>query len=188
MNRALKSCLVFSTVALLTACLGGGGDDDPADMYVGSWKTNCFSYVAVDGNTYFLTYTFTLAKASATSLAGSHSDSVAHSDAACKNILGAIKDDGNITIQLGEKANVLGGQVDKMTLTSGSEARPGYITANATQLFTVVVDQPGQIPGGWGRASPYTKIASKHASGSPVTRAGNAANLAPVDRMNALSN
>lgn len=178
MNRLFKIFLASVGASVLVAC--GGGSDDPVDMYVGAWKSACFSYRAIDGKTYFQTRTFSLAKASATSLNGTHSNTLAHSDPACKNLLGPIPDAPNVTIQLGPKANVLGGEVDTMSMTYPDRAYPGYITANATQLFLVITNNPNEIPTGWGSASPYTRIQAKQAVASQLPKdAGSNDHLAP---------
>lgn len=121
-------------------------------------------------------------KASATSLNGSDSNTLAHSDPACKNLLGAIPVIPNVTIQLGPKANVLGGEVDTMSMTYPDGAYPGYITANATQLFLVMTNNPNEIPTGWGSASPYTKIQAKQAVAPQLPKdAGSNDHLAPAN-------
>lgn len=186
MNRLFKIFLASVGASALVAC--GGGSDDPADMYVGAWKSACFSYKAIDGKTYFQTRTFSLAKASATSLNGTHSNTLAHSDPACNDLLGAIPNDSNVTIQLGPKANVLGAEVDTISMAYPEAAYPGYMTANATQLFIVTTDKPDAIPMGWGKASPHTRIVSKQAVASPLPKdSGSNDHLVPANALGAYS-
>ena len=186
MNSLFKIFLASVGTSALVAC--GGGSDDPVDMYVGAWKSACFSYRAIDGETYFQTRTFSLAKASATSLNGTHSNTLAHSDPACKNVLGAIPNDSDVTIQLGPKANILGTEVDTVSMAYPEAAYPGYMTANATQLFIVTTATPDAIPLGWGKASPHTRIVGKQAEASSLPKdAGTSGHLVPANSLGAYS-
>lgn len=169
MNRLFKFCLATAGTAILAAC--GGGSDDPVDMYLGTWRSSCFSYVGNDGKTYFQTRSFNLTKATSTSLDGTHSNTVAYSDPICSNILGSISNDANVTIQLGPKANVLGGEVDTISMTYPEGTYPGYMTANTTQLFLVITETSEEIPRSWGKASPHTRIEAKQAEAVPMSRA-----------------
>jgi hypothetical protein len=101
---------------------------------------------------------------------GTHSNTVAYSDPVCSNILGSIGNDVDVTIKLGPKANVLGGEVDSMSMTYRGTTYPGYMTANETQLFLVVTDSPEVIPSAWGTASPQTRIEAKRAVAPQVLR------------------
>jgi hypothetical protein len=159
MKKILKLSLAAMAIAALAACGGGDGGSDAADVYVGSWKSNCFSYVATNGNTYYQTYVLKLAKASASELAGTSSNSIAHSDSACKNSLGSINDSGAIQINIGTRTTFLGAAADNMVykLVTTGEARPGWITATATQLNLVVVSNDGKPPVSWSFSSPFTK-------------------------------
>ncbi len=168
MNRLFKIFLAMAGTAILAAC--GGGSDDPVDKYLGTWRSSCFSYVGNDGKTYFQTRSFNLARATSTSMNGTHSNTVAYSDPVCSNILGSIGNDVDVTIKLGPKANVLGGEVDSMSMTYRGTTYPGYMTANETQLFLVVTDSPEVIPSAWGTASPQTRIEAKRAVAPQVLR------------------
>lgn len=187
MNFAKKYCFALMTAVFLAGC--GGGSDDPSDKYAGSWQSSCFPYEAVNGNTYFQTTIISLTKVSAYALNGSFSNTIAHSDSSCKNVLGAISNPSNSTIQIGDKANVLGGEVDKITYSTASESRPGYMTVNATEFFLIFTDTPDQIPSGWGLGSPHTKIELKHTVGSQLKK-NVAANdhLAPASFLDTYSN
>lgn len=186
MKRSFKISLTMVGVSILTAC--GGGSDDPVDIYVGNWKSACFPYRGNDGNTYFKTQSLSLTKASATSLNGTHHNTVAHSDPACKNVLGDIIGSASLTIQLGEKANVLGAEVDKVSIASPTATYPGYMTVNAAKLFIVATATPDAIPTSWGKASPHTRIESKQAVAAPLSKdSGIKDHLAPENSLDAYS-
>jgi hypothetical protein len=159
MKNMLKLSLAAVAIAALTAC-GGGGSSDAADTYVGNWKSNCFAYTGNDGSTYYQTSILTFAKASATELAGTYSNSQAFYNSACTSSAGSKNDYSAIKINLGAKATYQGASVDAMvyTIVSTGEARPGYIVADATKMNLVIAGSTGALPsGGWGVASPYTK-------------------------------
>lgn len=167
MNRLFKIFLATVGASVLAAC--GGGSDDPVDKYVGTWRSACFPYVANNGNTYFARETSSFTKASPTSLNATRSDTTAHSDSACSNVLGAISNGSDATIQLGPKASFLGAEVDTISVAFPSATYSGYMTANATQLF-IIAEPPDVIPSGWGIGSPYTKFESKQAPASTLTK------------------
>ncbi|WP_157572027.1 hypothetical protein [Hydrogenophaga taeniospiralis] len=167
MNRLFKIFLASVGASALVAC--GGGSDDPVDMYVGTWRSACFPYVANNGNTYFARDTSSFTKASSTSLNATRSDTTAYSDSACNNVLAAISNGPNATIQLGPKASFLGAEVDTISMAFPTETHVGYMTANATQLF-IIAEPPDVIPSGWGIGSPYTRMESKQASASTLTK------------------
>lgn len=186
MNSALKLFSALLIAALLTAC--GGGSDAPSDKYAGNWKSSCFPYVAVNNKTYYQTTIVGFSKTSPNSLNMSFSNTLAHSDSSCKNVLGEISNRADATVQIGEKAHVLGGEVDKITYSAAGETRPGYMTANATQFFLIFTITPDQIPHGWGLGSPHTKIGLKHSDrSSSVKNAEANKHFAPVDSLDAYS-
>jgi hypothetical protein len=157
MKKLLKLSLAVMAIAALAAC-GDGGSSDAADVYVGSWKSGCFSYTGNDGNTYYSTTKMNLAKASGAELAGSYSDRLAYSNNACTNRLGALDNYAPFKINIGAKTTFLGGSADAIVMTfTNNEARTGFISADATRLNLVITDASGQRPGGWGATSPYTK-------------------------------
>jgi hypothetical protein len=158
MKNILRSSLAVMAIAGLAAC-GGGGSSDVADTYVGTWKSKCFAYTGNDGNTYYQTQKLNLAKAAAAELAATYTESKAHSDSACVNLLGSINNGPAIKINIGVEETFLGAPAHYMVYTNVAtgEARQGYLKADSTQLLLVVSDASGERPGGWGRASPYTK-------------------------------
>jgi hypothetical protein len=159
LKHILKLSLAAVAVAGLAACGGGGGSSEAADIYVGTWKSKCYSYTGNDGNTYYQTHKANFAKASAAELALTYTESKAHSDSACANSLGATSNSASARINLGTEEGFLGAPATYMvyTIAATGEARQGYIKADATQLLFVVSDATGQKPGGWSRTSPYTK-------------------------------
>ena len=99
-----------------------------------------------------------LNKAAAAELAVSYSNSVAHSDSACTNILGTFTSSNSAKINIGADTTFLGAAAKAIVMTlSDGQARQGFITADATKLNYVVTDATGATPTGWGKASPYTK-------------------------------
>lgn len=158
MNRLSKTLFAVAGISILAAC--GGGSSEPVDGYIGSWRSSCYSYVGNDGNTYFAKDTNNFSKASATSMNVTFTDSVAHADPACNNILGAISNPAGGTVQLGPKATFLGSEVDSISVTFPSRTLVGYMTANATQLF-IIAEETNNGFSGWGVGSPFTRIESK---------------------------
>jgi hypothetical protein len=158
MKNVLKLGVAAMAVAALAAC-GGGGSSDVADTYVGSWKSNCTSYTGNDGNTYYSTWILNLAKVSAAELAATTSNRTAHSDAGCKNPLGAITNYDAAKINIGAKTTFLGAAVDSMvyTVVTSGEARQGFINADSTNLYLVVANNDGSPPRSWSFSSPFTK-------------------------------
>jgi hypothetical protein len=159
MKKILKLSFAAMAIAALAACGGDGGSSDAADIYVGNWKSNCFSYVGTNGNTYYQTYSIKFAKASAAELDGTSSNVIAYSDSTCKNSLGSLNDYSAIKINIGTRTTFLGAAADNMVYKSVStgEARPGWITATATKLNLVVVSNDGTPPISWSFSSPFTK-------------------------------
>lgn len=174
------SSVFFASLGIATLVACGGSSSDPADGYVGSWRSACFSYVGNDGNTYFKRETNNFAKASPTSLNVTFSDTTAHSDSACNNVLGAISNPPGGTVQLGPKASFMGTEVDSISAAFPTENLVGYMTANATQLF-ISADAPNVTLTGWGVGSPFTRIEAKQAPASTLIKSiGSSDGLAPA--------
>lgn len=167
MHRSSLLILAATGALTLTAC--GGGSSEPVDGYIGSWRSACYSYVGNDGNTYFAKDTNNFSKASATSMNVTFTDSVAHADPACNNILGAISNPAGGTVQLGPKASFLGSEVDSISVSFPSGTLVGYMTANATQLF-IIAEETNDGFTGWGVGSPYTRIDTRSAPTSPLLK------------------
>ena len=158
MKNILKSSLVAMAVVGLAACGGGGGSSDVADTYVGNWKSNCFGYTAVNGATYYATTVLSMNKVTAAELSGTYSNTVAHVDSRCTNVLGAINNYSPAKFNIGAETNFLGATARATVMTfSDGQARQGFITADATNMSFVITNASGARPGGWGAASPYTK-------------------------------
>ena len=178
MNRLSKMFFAAVGISILTAC--GGGSSEPADAYVGAWRSACYSYVGNDGNTYFARDTNNFTKASATSLNVTFSDSTAHADPACNNVLGAISNPAGGTVQLGPKASFLGGEVDSISATFPSRTLVGYMTVSGSQLF-IIAEAPNIPLTGWGVGSPYTRTEAKQAPASALLKSiGGSDGLAPA--------
>ncbi|MFP8777900.1 hypothetical protein [Hydrogenophaga sp. RWCD_12] len=185
MNRLSKTFFTAAGISILAAC--GGGSSEPADAYVGAWRSACYSYVGNDGNTYFKRLTNNFSKASATSLNVTFTDSTAHSDPACNNVLGVIPSPSGGTIQLGPKASFLGGEVDSISATFPSETLVGYMTVSASQLF-IVADAPNITLTGWGVGSPYSRTEAKQAPAPALIKSsGDSDGLAPATQQTGYS-
>lgn len=172
MRRTAKCVLATIGLVVLAACGGGEGSNDPADAYAGAWKSACFPYTGNDGYIYFQTRSFTLRKESPTSLKGKHSDTVAFADSACTIVLGPISNYPDVTIELGPKSNVLGGEADSITLTEPSRTYPGYMKVSGAQLFLVLTDDAKTPPISWGRASPHSRLEPRMATLSQAAGSG----------------
>jgi hypothetical protein len=185
MSRLSRVFFASLGIATLVAC--GGGSSDPADGYVGSWRSSCFSYEGNDGKTYFKRVTNNFEKATATSLNVTFSETTAHSDPACNNVLGAIPNPASGTVQLGPKVSFLGTEVDSISAAFPSENLAGYMTANATQLFIIAV-APDITPTGWGVGSPFTRIEAKQATASTLFKSiGSTEGFAPAQPLSGYS-
>jgi hypothetical protein len=157
MKNILKLSLAAVAIAALSAC-GGGDSSDVADSYTGTWKSNCFSYVANSGATLYGTQVLTMTKASGSELAGTYSSFIAHSDSGCKAVRGEVNSSSPTKFNIGAETTFLGASARAMVMTfSDGQARQGFITADAAKMSFVVTDATGARPGGWGAASPYTK-------------------------------
>jgi hypothetical protein len=158
MKNLLKLGLAAVAVAALTACGGGSSTPDAADAYTGNWKSKCYGYTSVSGGTYYATQVMSLTKTTEAELAGTYSNTIAHSDSGCTNPLGAITSGSPVKFNIGADTTFLGAAAKAMVMTfSDGQARQGFITADATKLNFVITDATGARPGGWGAASPYTK-------------------------------
>lgn len=167
MSRLSNTLFATLGLSILAAC--GGGSSDPVDGYVGSWRSACFAYEGIDGNTYFKRLTNNFAKASPTSLEVSFTDSIAYADRGCNNVLGAIANPASGSVQLGPKASFLGTEVDTIAVTFPSENLVGYMTANATQLF-ITAEAPNITLTTWGVGSPYTRVEGKQAPAAVLVK------------------
>jgi hypothetical protein len=157
MKKLLKPSLAIIAIAALTACTGGDSSD-VADVYVGTWKSKCFSYKGDDGKTYIETRKITFAKVAAAQLTASYSEATVYADSACQQSLGATGAPSGYKINIGAKSNFLGSTADYSVFTySDGVVRQGYLKADSTQLLVVIRDDSGQEPTSWGVASPYTK-------------------------------
>ena len=157
MKNALKLGLVTMAVAALTAC-GGGGDADVADAYTGNWKSSCFAYVANSGATLYGTQVLTMTKTTGAELIGTYSNTIAHSDPACKVVRQEITSSSPTKFNIGADTTFLGASAKAMVMTLvDGQARQGFITADASRMSFVVTNASGAQPAGWGAASPYTK-------------------------------
>lgn len=180
MTRLSRTLIAAAGISILTAC--GGGSSEPADAYVGAWRSACYSYVGNDGNTYFKRLTNNFTKASATSLNVTFSDSTAHSDPACNNVLGLIPSPSGGTVQLGPKASFLGGEVDSISASFPSENLVGYMTVSGSQLF-IIAEAPNVPLTGWGVGSPYTRTEAKLAPAPALIKSiGDGDGLAPANQ------
>jgi hypothetical protein len=157
MKNVLKLSLAAIAISALAAC-GGGGSSDAADTYAGNWKSKCYAYTGNDGRTYYQTHTMSLGKTTPAELAVNYSNAVAHADAGCTSVLGAINAPANSKINIGAETSFLGAAAKAIVMTfADGQARQGFITADDARLNFVVTDASGSVPSGWGRASPYTK-------------------------------
>lgn len=172
MRRIAQCVLATLGLGLIASC--GGGSNDPVDRYLGAWRSACYAYTGNDGNTYFKRLTNNFTKASPTSLNVSFSDSIAHSDSACNNILGAISNPAGGTVELGAKAEFLGAQVDSINASFPGEELVGYITVKDAQLF-IIAELPNVALTGWGAGSPYTMAEGKQAAVNVLTKSAGSA-------------
>jgi hypothetical protein len=156
MKKILKLALIAMAIAALAAC--GGDSTDAAEVYVGTWKSACYSYTGNDGNTYYNNVKMNLVKTAAAELAGSYGERTAFSDAGCTKNLGAITNFSGFKLNIGAKTSFLGSAADAMVMTfTNNEARTGFIVADNTKLNLVTTDASGGRPSGWGIGSPFTK-------------------------------
>ncbi len=160
LNKVLlnKIALALGITLSFTLAGCGGGNDDPADIYVGTWKSQCYSYVANNGGTYYTVKTGVNTKNSATEFTRVVPNSNAYTDAACSNLVGTgVVTQGTFKYTIGAKATFLGQSVDTytgVTVASGTFDK-GYMTANSTNLY--IASNNTTEPSGWAPASPYTK-------------------------------
>jgi hypothetical protein len=158
MKKILKLSLATMAVAALTACGGGSSTPDAADLYVGTWKSKCFTYTGTDGQPHTETRKINLSKVSAAELNAVYTESTAFADTACKQSLGATGAPAGYKINIGAQESFLGAPADYAVFTfSTGEARQGYLKADSTTLLIVISDNSVTKPNGWSIASPYTK-------------------------------
>ena len=155
MTNILKLSLAAVAIAALAAC-GGGDSTEPADKYVGNWKSSCYQDTATSGNIYYYINKANYAKVSAGEIMITATYD-AHSDTACASKVGS----GNLTtrkMNIGAETTFLGAKADVIALitVSTGEAFPGYATTDGTKL-NIITYAAGGSASGWGKASPYTK-------------------------------
>ena len=157
MKNVLKLSLAAVTIAALSAC-GGGDASDATDVYVGTWKSVCYSTDSSNGTVYTKRIR-TLTKSSSTVLIGSTVLDSVFSDAACKNLAGTWSSNAaSITnYALGAKAQFLGAATDSYVATfSDGTSLPGYMVIDGARLYMADGANVATATG-WGKYSPYTK-------------------------------
>ena len=157
--KKLLSLSLLASALVLSAC-GGGGSEDAADKYVGTWLSKCHSYVASNGNTYFRKVTRVLTKKSATELIGTFVQKGTYAETVCTTIVDSntyTSDDTKYTI--GKSTTFLGATSDEITALNivTNASFPGYMTVSGNQWFVVTYTAGAATPNGWGDRSPYTK-------------------------------
>ena len=160
MKNVLKLSLAALSVAVLTACGGGGESTEVADASVGTWKSACYSTNSSSGTVYTKRIR-TIAKISATEIAASNIRDQVFSDAACANVAGTWNENAPFggRYVIGAKVQFLGANADAYTYTAGDGATyAGYMALNgAQQLFMADSATGAAPPTNWGIYSPYTK-------------------------------
>lgn len=156
MKNILKLSLAVMAIAALAAC-GGGGSDEPADKYVGNWKSSCYESVSTSGTTFFYVNTYSVTKTSAGEVlfTGTYA---AHSDGKCANSAGSGGLNG-AQMNIGAETTFLGAKSDSIVRTNlvTGEALPGYATSDGNKMYLRTYT-PGTSPTNWGSASPFSKI------------------------------
>ena len=148
-------------MAALAACGGGGDSSDVADVYVGTWKSICYSFTNSSGGTSYSKRIRTISKSSATELAGSVIYDSIFSDGACTVLANRVWTDNSPILGkyvLGAKALFLGANADTYVHTNAAGATfSGYMAINGNQMFLVDVATGTAAPTGWSIYAPYTK-------------------------------
>jgi hypothetical protein len=161
MKKLLKLSLATMAIAALAAC-GGGGADEPADKYVGTWIGKCASYTGNDGGTYYRKIKRTISKINGGQLNATSLQEGAYSDAACGNKLTSnIYTYSDTQYNIGKTVTVLGVQADEISSinTVTKAAYPGFMTVANSQWYIATYDpSKGETTiRGWSSNSPYTK-------------------------------
>ena len=159
MTNILKLSLAAVAIAALAACGGGGDSSDVADVYVGTWKSACYSTNSNTGTVYTKRIR-TISKTNATELAGSTILDKVFSDAACVTVAGTWNDNSPNTGKyvLGAKVQYLGANTDSYVFTNSAGATfAGYMVVNGAQMYLADTATGSAPPTGWGIYSPYTK-------------------------------
>jgi hypothetical protein len=162
MKNILKLSLAAVAIAALSAC-GGGGSEDPADKYVGTWLGKCNSYTGSDGATYYRKLKRVLTKLNAGQLTGKSTQEGAYSDAVCsKSVSSAVTTfSGGTQYNIGKTVTILGAEASEIaSIDLGSNAAlPGYMTVSNGQWYIATYDpSKGETTiTGWSANSPYTK-------------------------------
>ena len=152
MRTISKLLLAAMVIVSLVSCGGGSTEEDPADKYVGTWKSPCINSAPI----YFKTRTQT--KINSTQLAVVSVDEYSFTDMTCsEKYLNQPDTPTYSTITLSAKTTFLGQTVDTASETFNTgEVAKGYMTADSKQMLVVntISNQPLTR---WGIYSPYTK-------------------------------
>ncbi len=163
MTNILKLSLAAVAIAALAACGGGGDSSDVADVYVGTWKSACYSFTNSSGGTSYSKRIRTISKSSATELAGSVIYDSIFSDGACTVLANRVWTDNSPILGkyvLGAKAQFLGANTDSYVfsnITTPGGTFSGYMVVNGAQMYLADTATGSAPPTGWGIYSPYTK-------------------------------
>ena len=157
--KKLLSLSVLASALVLSAC-GGGGSEDAADKYVGTWLSKCHSYVGNDSKTYFRRTTRVISKSSATEINSTHVQKNAYSEATCNTIdISNTWTYNSGKFNLGKSVTFLGAISDEVVYTDlvTNATNPGFMTVSGGQLYISTYVATDGLPTSWGNRSPYTK-------------------------------
>jgi len=153
----LKLLFIFGLSAAITIAGCGGSDSpaDAADAYVGTWKSQCFSWL---GN--YEVVTRTASKLSATQLVGTVVNTKKYSDAACTTLVSTDTTTESGVYTIGNKATFLGQTVDSYKYDSSTTPGSGYsgfAVLNGSGLY-VAASFTSEAPTAWWTGGiPYVK-------------------------------
>jgi hypothetical protein len=153
----LRLILTILSFGLLAACGGGGGGEEPADKYVGNWKSVCYPFTTTTGATSYTIQYLDFTKASAGELVGKAVYLNEYSDGACTKVVWTGRDEYARTLKVGNATTFLNKPAELIVLTVGSQSLPGYAAVENNQFNLVVYTPGGNLPASWGAASPFTK-------------------------------
>lgn len=158
-SKLLSLVMSVCASAVLIGC-GGGSDAsvDPSDKYIGTWKSQCFPYVANNGLTRYTTLTKIATKTGPSSFSLIGPNGNAYADSGCTSLVASgvyTSSTGNLT--LGSSVTFAGLPSEAMVYTIGSETRPGFSAVSGAQMYLVTYDPNVSLPSGWGIASPYIR-------------------------------